>query len=140
MTAPAQDPVAAALRVVRAGTESGLAYLRKQDPQAADEIDTDRRRGTGPPVFVVVGETKRGKSSLVNALVGVPGLSPVDASVATSASTTRNVASSRSRRVSSSNMVRSSFRLGRAASAARRERGAARPLPRRAGRASARRR
>ncbi|MGH3430981.1 MAG: dynamin family protein, partial [Mycobacteriales bacterium] len=33
---------------------------------------------------VVVGETKRGKSSLVNALLEAPGLSPVDASVATS--------------------------------------------------------
>ncbi|MFC7533126.1 dynamin family protein [Actinoplanes sp. GCM10030250] len=35
--------------------------------------------------MVVVGETKRGKSSLVNALLGVPGLSPVDAAVATAA-------------------------------------------------------
>jgi len=32
---------------------------------------------------VVVGETKRGKSSLVNALLACPGLSPVDAGVAT---------------------------------------------------------
>ncbi|HET8684258.1 MAG TPA: dynamin family protein, partial [Micromonosporaceae bacterium] len=31
------------------------------------------------------GETKRGKSALANALVGVPGLSPVDAAVATAA-------------------------------------------------------
>jgi hypothetical protein len=34
---------------------------------------------------VVVGETKRGKSSLINALLRVPNLSPVDAAVATSA-------------------------------------------------------
>lgn len=34
--------------------------------------------------MVVVGETNRGKSSLVNALIGQPGLSPVDANVATS--------------------------------------------------------
>src|SRR3954449_2096764 len=34
--------------------------------------------------MVLVGETKRGKSSLINALLGVPGLSPVDAAVATS--------------------------------------------------------
>ena len=35
------------------------------------------------PAIVVVGETKRGKSSLVNVLIGVPNLSPVDAAVAT---------------------------------------------------------
>ncbi len=35
------------------------------------------------PIVVVVGETKRGKSSLVNALLGRPGLSPVDVEVAT---------------------------------------------------------
>jgi hypothetical protein len=35
------------------------------------------------PIVVVVGETKRGKSSLVNALLGRPGLSPVDVDVAT---------------------------------------------------------
>lgn len=37
------------------------------------------------PVVVVVGATKAGKSSLVNALLGRPGISPVDASVATNA-------------------------------------------------------
>nr|BFF02071.1 dynamin family protein [Streptoalloteichus tenebrarius] len=35
------------------------------------------------PTVVVVGETNRGKSSLVNALLASPGLSPVDADVAT---------------------------------------------------------
>ena len=35
------------------------------------------------PSVVVVGETKRGKSSLVNALLAQPGLAPVDAGVAT---------------------------------------------------------
>ncbi|WP_111766602.1 dynamin family protein [Nakamurella deserti] len=35
------------------------------------------------PVVVVVGEVKRGKSSLVNALLGTPGLSPVGVDVAT---------------------------------------------------------
>ena len=35
--------------------------------------------------MVVVGETKRGKSSLVNALLRQPALSPVDLAVATSA-------------------------------------------------------
>ena len=36
-----------------------------------------------PPAVVVVGEVKRGKSSLVNALIGRPGLSPVGVDVAT---------------------------------------------------------
>ena len=42
-----------------------------------------RRRDVTRPSIVVVGETKRGKSSLVNMLIGVPDLSPVDAAVAT---------------------------------------------------------
>jgi hypothetical protein len=65
--------------------DSGLAHIRRVDPDAAADLDTERRREAGHPRVVVVGETKRGKSSLINALVGVPGLSPVDANVATSA-------------------------------------------------------
>jgi hypothetical protein len=38
----------------------------------------------GAPVVVVVGEVKRGKSSLVNALLARPGASPVDVDIATS--------------------------------------------------------
>ena len=37
------------------------------------------------PTLVVVGEVKRGKSSLVNALLARPGISPVDVDIATSA-------------------------------------------------------
>jgi hypothetical protein len=65
--------------------DGSLAYLRKTDPDAAAEVDGLRRRAVTRPAVVVVGETKRGKSSLVNALVGVPGLSPVDVAVATAA-------------------------------------------------------
>ena len=61
-----------------------LAYLRTADPDAAAELAELRRRQLTRPSIVLVGETKRGKSSLVNALLGVPGLSPVDAAVATS--------------------------------------------------------
>jgi hypothetical protein len=61
-----------------------LAYLRTADPDAAAELAELRRRRLTRPSIVVVGETKRGKSSLINALLGVPGLSPVDAAVATS--------------------------------------------------------
>ncbi|MEV4755141.1 dynamin family protein [Micromonospora sp. NPDC049559] len=65
--------------------DAALAFLRTVDADAAAEIDGLRRRTLTRPAIVVVGETKRGKSSLVNALIGVPGLSPVDAAVATAA-------------------------------------------------------
>ena len=60
-----------------------LAYVRTADPDAGAELAELRRRRLVRPSLVVVGETKRGKSSLINALIGVPGLSPVDAAVAT---------------------------------------------------------
>jgi hypothetical protein len=62
-----------------------LAYVRTTDPDAGAELAELRRRQLTRPSIVLVGETKRGKSSLLNALLGVPGLSPVDAAVATSA-------------------------------------------------------
>jgi hypothetical protein len=75
--------LAAAQKLLRAAIDGGLAFLRKVDPDAAADVDTLRRRETTRPSIVVVGETKRGKSSLVNMLIGVPNLSPVDAAVAT---------------------------------------------------------
>jgi hypothetical protein len=60
-----------------------LAYVRSTDPDAGAELADLRRQHLVRPSLVVVGETKRGKSSLINALLGVPGLSPVDAAVAT---------------------------------------------------------
>jgi hypothetical protein len=60
-----------------------LAYVRTADPDTGAELADLRRRHLVRPSLVVVGETKRGKSSLINALLGVPGLSPVDAAVAT---------------------------------------------------------
>jgi hypothetical protein len=77
------DPTAALGKLLKAGVEGSLAYLRKIDPDAAADIDAERRRDVQRPRIVVVGETKRGKSSLTNMLMGVPGLSPVDAAVAT---------------------------------------------------------
>jgi uncharacterized membrane-anchored protein YhcB (DUF1043 family) len=76
---------AAAQKLMRGTIDGGLAFLRKIDPDTAADIDVIRRRELKRPSIVVVGETKRGKSSLVNMLIGVPGLSPVDAAVATSA-------------------------------------------------------
>jgi hypothetical protein len=71
--------------LMRGAVDGGLAFLRKIDPEAAADLDRLRRQELTRPRIVVVGETKRGKSSLVNMLIGVPGLSPVDAAVATSA-------------------------------------------------------
>jgi len=79
----APSPEAAAQKLLRSTVEGGLAFLRKVDPDAAADIDALRRREVTRPSIVVVGETKRGKSSLVNMLIGVPNLSPVDAAVAT---------------------------------------------------------
>ncbi|HET6531006.1 MAG TPA: dynamin family protein [Actinoplanes sp.] len=62
-----------------------LAFVRTRDPDAGADLADLRRRQVTRPSIVLVGETKRGKSSLLNALLGVPGLSPVDAAVATSA-------------------------------------------------------
>lgn len=72
-------------KALSAAIDGCLAFLRTADADAAVEIDALRRREVTRPSVVVVGETKRGKSSLVNALIGVPGLSPVDAAVSTSA-------------------------------------------------------
>ncbi len=84
-SAPAKpaNPEAALQKLLKAGIEGSLAYLRKVDPDAAADLDTERRRDVAKPRIVVVGETKRGKSSLTNMLIGVPNLSPVDAAVAT---------------------------------------------------------
>ena len=76
---------AAALKLIKSGVDSSLAFLRRIEPDAAADIDALRRRELTRPSFAVVGETKRGKSSLVNALIGVPNLSPGDAAVATAA-------------------------------------------------------
>jgi hypothetical protein len=83
MTAPAKPE--ALQKLLSGAVDTSLAFLRKTDPDAAADLDAVRRRDAGRPAIVVVGETKRGKSSLVNALIGVPGLSPVDAAVATAA-------------------------------------------------------
>ena len=82
MTAGPVGPVGPMLATA---VDRSLAYLRELDPDAADELGQLPDRQPADPVTVVVGETKRGKSSLVNALVGVPGLAPVDAGVASTA-------------------------------------------------------
>ena len=68
---------------VQAAREQLLNVVREADPDAAKWVDDIRKARPKKPAVVVVGETNRGKSSLVNALLGMPGLSPVDADVAT---------------------------------------------------------
>ncbi|OLR90998.1 dynamin family protein [Actinokineospora bangkokensis] len=63
--------------------EQLLALLRESAPEAARWVEEQRAKRRKLPSVVVVGETNRGKSSLVNAMVDTPGLSPVDADVAT---------------------------------------------------------
>ncbi|RSM66468.1 dynamin family protein [Amycolatopsis sp. WAC 01376] len=69
--------------VVKSTREQLLTVVREADPQAAKWVEDIRKARPKKPSVVVVGETNRGKSSLVNALLSMPGLSPVDADVAT---------------------------------------------------------
>ncbi|MEU6644972.1 dynamin family protein [Saccharomonospora sp. NPDC046836] len=82
MTAPSAGKPTLPAQVKQA-RESLLATLRELDPQVAKWVEEQRRARSTKPSVVVVGETNRGKSSLVNALLATPGLSPVDAEVAT---------------------------------------------------------
>ncbi len=81
MTAP--SAAASLPAVVKSTREQLLTVVREADPQAAKWVDDIRKARPKKPSVVVVGETNRGKSSLVNALLSMPGLSPVDADVAT---------------------------------------------------------
>jgi len=80
VTAP---PLSSLPNQVKQAREALLALLRDNDPKAAAWVEQVRRSRPKKPQVVVVGETNRGKSSLVNALLATPGLSPVDADVAT---------------------------------------------------------
>ncbi len=72
--------IAAALAAVEQGLQACTAYKR---PDLADRLDRARRKLAEPGIhLVVVGEFKQGKSSLVNALLGVQAC-PVDDDVAT---------------------------------------------------------
>src|SRR6266498_269541 len=82
MSAPAQQKPSLP-QTVKATREKLLALLKDVNPDSARWVEEGRAKSKTHPSAVVVGETNRGKSSLVNALIGQPGLSPVDAEVAT---------------------------------------------------------
>jgi hypothetical protein len=85
VNAAPQAPAAAAPSPV--GVTDGVGKVRGVLEHLARELDAPLPAAGSPapavPVVVVVGEPKGGKSTLVNALVGRPGLSPVDYAVAT---------------------------------------------------------
>ena len=70
----------------REATEAALAALRPRGPHGVAEVERVRGMAAQPPAVVVVGEAKRGKSSLVNALLAAPDLAPVDARASLSSS------------------------------------------------------
>ncbi len=69
--------------VLDSAVRDTIGYVRGSDSDAGAELAELRRRHLTRPSLVVLGETERGKSSLINALLGVPGLSPVAVTTAT---------------------------------------------------------
>lgn len=66
--------------------EEALALLRATPPDGTERAALAQEllnTPAGLPAVVVVGEVKRGKSSLINALLQCPGLSPVDDDICT---------------------------------------------------------
>lgn len=70
-------------QLARRTRERLTALLAQADPEGAAWVEQIRTARPDTPTVVVVGETNRGKSSLVNALLATPGLSPVHAGAAT---------------------------------------------------------
>ncbi|HEY1618053.1 MAG TPA: dynamin family protein, partial [Streptosporangiaceae bacterium] len=88
MSEPAATSAAADLgRSYQLAVNQALDEFRAAGrPDLVDEVAGDvRRPRPDRPVVLVAGETKRGKSSLVNALVRRPGLSPTGVDIATTA-------------------------------------------------------
>lgn len=87
--APATSPTEAALsplaqEVLRFANRVHNVLKRAERPELADRVRHEAGRWKDDATNVVItGDIKRGKSSLINALVGSPDLLPVDADVAT---------------------------------------------------------
>lgn len=69
-------------QAIRTWQEQAAAWIGAADAKAAQQCTVSNPGAL--PRLVCVGETNRGKSSLINALLGTPSLSPVDAGLATS--------------------------------------------------------
>lgn len=97
MSEPASGGLAAAQRPEPDGTGLGRRYQLAVNqaldefraagrPDLVDEVAGDvRRPQQARPIVLIAGEAKRGKSSLVNALMRRPGLSPAGIDLATTA-------------------------------------------------------
>jgi GTPase SAR1 family protein len=84
--APSADPVGSFSRDVDAVVTHARGVLlaaKQPDIEASLARGDAALRALSEATVVVVGEVKRGKSSLINALVGQPSLCPVDVDVAT---------------------------------------------------------
>ncbi len=85
MVGPDSQKLDALERAIQILIVKNVALIGQYDEKLAETVKRTQESAAGWSRVVVVGETKRGKSSLVNALMRQPGLSPVDYSVATSA-------------------------------------------------------
>jgi Dynamin family len=84
VTTAARTGKAVAIAQAKALGRKAVGLLDAGLPAGAAEVERVLGQRPPRPTVVVVGETKRGKSSLVNALLNMPGLSPVDSQIATS--------------------------------------------------------
>jgi signal recognition particle receptor subunit beta len=82
-TTPARHPLVGQVQELVNGVHRLAHDAGRRDIAAQLESEAQRYRSPETTV-VVVGQAKRGKSALVNALLDAPGLLPVDADVATS--------------------------------------------------------
>ncbi|MGI8415689.1 MAG: dynamin family protein, partial [Nakamurella sp.] len=81
-TPPGTRAPVALPQAIRQWREQAVGWVRVSDAESAAVL-AKRRSAAAVPRVVVIGETNRGKSSLVNALLGMPSLSPVDTGLAT---------------------------------------------------------
>lgn len=84
-SAATADPLDELERTALALLDELVSFARPRLPSVADRLKGEGRRlaAGGPVTVVVAGEAKRGKSSLINGLLGHPGLSPEDIDVCT---------------------------------------------------------